>query len=630
MTLENKLKRKKENLKYFYQIAQEALDAKDLKQAIEITAKGLEEAEEQRESETLERFDEVNELNPSLVREDITVIKGVGVAVAKKLIDAGFFTIQSIAEASLPQLTTIQGIGQKIAQKILEGAKTYTSRKNLNDFPQEPYETNNRLLETARDKQCLASPRCDDKFKIKKKRTIISMEDSNKQDYLYEEDNDDPGPDYRVDNLIKEEEIITSKIILSSNLKHSHQTQSFTIQVDEELLPEEARKITENIINALRESGYHIIEKICHLKDLSKNSDLIAIKIIHANEFLDIIITIPIKFNILKGELKISNNRVSYIPLNDKFNGNGAAFRLVLDSTINDLGKIYSSMREDLTKQGKLLTYLEKYLQVGIILEKSVTGKNLFFRAGPLQYKIFIDPILISDNEVGFMEKVIPFPYIKDENLHIITCQKFPDFLAFLEKKYILLEEHTEQKNDIISYEDSFNQFLRIGKKISAPLIGFGIILLLLLSFQSFSILELVVNIGYVLFGIYMTVMGYLYYKFFKIKLEIQKDFETPHTHKQITINDSGLILIGEELSTEQMEQFIFECYGKTLTSPFLQKIEEIYTMKRLEENVKAAKVNSEKLFEDADERREDKKDIEEGSEEEIEIFEKYSSFLED
>ncbi|MFW9823115.1 MAG: helix-hairpin-helix domain-containing protein [Candidatus Thorarchaeota archaeon] len=624
MTLENELKRKKENLKFFYQMAQEALDAKNLKQAIEISAKGLEESEEQCESETQEKFEEVYKLNTSLAREDITVIKGVGVKVAKKLIDAGFFTIQSIAEASIPQLTTIQGIGQKTAQKILEGAQAYTKRKNLIDFPQKPYdEINDQNLEIVKHKDSSAFPWFEEKFKIDRKSTSISMKERCNQDFRYEVVNE-PESDYQA------EDIFTSEITLSPNMKPPIQTKSSTIQVDEELLPEERGKVVEKVINVLREFGYHIIEKVRHLKDLSMNSDLIAIKIIHANEFLDLILTLPIKFNILKGELKISNNRVSYIPLNVKFNGNGAAFRLVLDSTINDLEKTYSSMREDLIKEGKLLSYLEKYLQVGIVIEKSVTGKSLFFRAGPLQYKIFIDPILISDNEVGFIEKVILFPYIKEENLHIITCQNFPEFLAFVEKKYILLEEHSEQKNDIISYEDSFNQFLYVGKKISAPFIGFGILLLFVLLLQSFSTLELVVNLGYVLFGIYMTVMGYLYFKFFKVKLEIQKDFETPHNHKQITIDESGLILIGEELSTELMEQFIFECYGKTLTSPYLKKIEEVHTMKRLEENVKAAKINSEKLFEDTEEQREDKNNIEELSEEENEIFEKYSSFLED
>jgi predicted flap endonuclease-1-like 5' DNA nuclease len=151
MTLENELKRKKENLKLFYQMAQEALDAKDLEHAIEISAKCLEETEinntdeskEVPDTEILENesTEESPILTPSIMKEDITIIKGVGPSVAEKLRGAGFHTVQSLADATIPQLTHIPGIGQKTAQKIIEGATSHASLKSLNDFPEENNET---------------------------------------------------------------------------------------------------------------------------------------------------------------------------------------------------------------------------------------------------------------------------------------------------------------------------------------------------------------------------------------------------------------------------------------------------------------------------------------------------------
>ena len=163
MTLESELKRKKESLKFFYQMAQEALDADDLEQAIEISARGLEEAELKNQDEWAEKFEELNSqvesakeassLNTTIVREDITVIKGVGKAVAEKLKGGGFHSVKMIAEAAITQLTNIPGIGQKTAEKINEGANALISRKNLNDFPEESdIERSQPMDEIPRDK----------------------------------------------------------------------------------------------------------------------------------------------------------------------------------------------------------------------------------------------------------------------------------------------------------------------------------------------------------------------------------------------------------------------------------------------------------------------------------------------
>ncbi len=689
MTLEKELKRKIESLKFFYQMAQEALDAEDLEQAIEISAKGLEEAKLRNQSYWAEKFDALNSqvesakenssLNPSITQEDITVIKGVGVKVAEKLKRAGFYTLKSIVEASFPQLTHIPGIGQRTAQKIIEGANTHTSRKRLNDFPEEnngreepPIKTEikeDKEISTLQNLSTSKTPKpfpwFEDKFQINRSEVSQSTRTVYNSEYLLEEV--DEESEYEIDNdLVENKEEISSEISHEKkSIAHDLESQSLqssikqdtaslidrppviqenlteklvknkTTQLQEELLPSEKKSVIKGLIHTLRESDFHIIEKVRVLKELSMNSDLIALKIIHANEFLDLVLILPIKLNMLKGELKISNEQVKYIPLNDKFNENGSSFRLLLNSTINDLGEVYNAMRDDLINEGKLLSYLKKHLQVDIFIEKSMTKKNLFFRAGTLQYKIFIEPILICNNVIRFLEKLVPFPYLKDINLHVINEQKFTDFLEYLEKKYSLIEEHSDQKGSLISYEDSFNQFLQNGKKLSLPFIGFGFVLLMFLLSQSFFLLELVVNIGYALLGVYSTSITYLYIKFFKIKLEIQTEFETPFHKKQLQIDDSGLILIGDELAPELMDQFVYECLGKDSISTFIHKIEEKMTKKRLEEKTSPTKIKSEYLFEEqGDQKVEEKWESEITDEDILEeedgYIHKYSSFLED
>ncbi len=553
MTLESELKRRKERLKFFYQMAQEALDAKDLERAIEISAKGLEEAELENQDEWAEKFDALSSqvesvkehpfLNPSLTREDITVIKGVGVAVAEKLERAGFHTLKSIADSTFPQLTLIPGIGQKTAQKIIEEANILISRKCLNDFSEETDEKNKLTTEAENgvkensestkyqipipsitSKNTKPFPWFSDKFKIRRSGVSKSTKTDYNNEYLPEEVKDEP--EYEIDDgLVEQEgelsdEISPQEEFIAHDLKtpleqsiednpqemvtHPTLQQKSTLQstqnkgkqittLQEKLLPSERTSALERLIHTLRGLNFHIIEKVRLLKGLSMNSDLIALKIIHANEFLDLVLILPIKLNMLKGELKISNDQVKYIPLNEKFKENGSSFRLLLNSTINDLGKVYNAMWEDLTNEGKLLSYLKQHLQVEVSIETSMTKKKLFFRAGPLQYKMFIEPVLICNNDVRFLEKSIPFPYLKDVNLHIINEKGVNNFLKYLENKYILLEEHSEQKSSLLVYEESFNQFLQNGKKLSLPFIGFGFILLLLVLFQAFTMLELMV-----------------------------------------------------------------------------------------------------------------------------------------
>ena len=54
--------------------------------------------------------EEEDELNPSIMKEDITKVKGIGKIAAEKLIKAGFTSIDQIARSTHEQLSNIEGI----------------------------------------------------------------------------------------------------------------------------------------------------------------------------------------------------------------------------------------------------------------------------------------------------------------------------------------------------------------------------------------------------------------------------------------------------------------------------------------------------------------------------------------
>lgn len=57
------------------------------------------------------------------VSEDIRTLPGIGPSTAKLLIEHGFGTIQSLAVASIAELSDIPGIGEKMAEKLVRSAR---------------------------------------------------------------------------------------------------------------------------------------------------------------------------------------------------------------------------------------------------------------------------------------------------------------------------------------------------------------------------------------------------------------------------------------------------------------------------------------------------------------------------
>ena len=69
--------------------------------------------------------------------------------------------------------------------------------------------------------------------------------------------------------------------------------------------------------------------------------------------------------------------------------------------------------------------------------------------------------------------------------------------------------------------------------------------------------------------------IGYLYLRFTKTKTNISKEFSSPYHQGNVTIDDTELFMISKDLSTEQMDQFIYECFGKEADFAIMPKIEE-------------------------------------------------------
>ena len=91
----------KSNLDLYFKMAKEALEARDVDQAIKISENGLKKAKLENNENWIQKFNsfstQLNELNIgtdsfkiSLAKENIAVLKGIGPSIADKLINSGF------------------------------------------------------------------------------------------------------------------------------------------------------------------------------------------------------------------------------------------------------------------------------------------------------------------------------------------------------------------------------------------------------------------------------------------------------------------------------------------------------------------------------------------------------------
>jgi hypothetical protein len=538
-------------------------------------------------------------LNISITRPDITKIRGVGPSVAEKLRSAGFTSIEQIANSSISQLTAIRGIGHVIAQKIVEDANSLLHRKNLNDFPDARH-------------AAVFNP---------SPAPIQPLESDVIENEIVPEDGEE-FEEYDIPDL--PEEVPIREIVYEPEppraipLSPRREIVKPSLKIaNEKLSTEEKREIVNKVVAHVQALGYEIMKTTPMLRKIYSLVDVVAFKVISVNEFLDLILIVPIKVSNLRGELHVSNKMIKYLPI-DQDVSEGSIYKTLLDSCFSQLKECQTLIYEELKEERNLIPYLKRFHNVDITLKKTLLKRNLSFTSGNLQIKILLEPIILSENRIGFLEKVIPFAYLKDINLHIIQASHLSELLRFLEQKYTLLETHSTQDTSLVSYEDSKNRLLRRIELFSVPFMGFAGFLILMLTLKSFEILTYLLNFGYACFGIYIITLLYFNMKFFKHKTDLQQEFSTPYHKRELTFDETSLVLINEEFTPEMMPQFVFECIGKNAKSKFIIQMEEQQIREKVSTTQFVSKVKNEAFFE------------KEEKEPENEFVAKYSSFLED
>lgn len=383
-----------------------------------------------------------------------------------------------------------------------------------------------------------------------------------------------------------------------------------------------------NIEKVLKSLNYRIVQKNSNLlNNISKDIDLLAFKTQQINNQVSLLLMFPIKFRNLKGNLIISNNHIDYNPYNQDLKINERINQLIIGDFDNKLSISQENVFQSIIYEGNLFNFFEKSINKRITVEKTTNNKRLFIRSGTMMFKVIVDPIFICENEPAFLEKPIKFPYQKNSNLHILKIDNLSDLIHFLEKKYFLIESHTAQKNSISYYFNALTKFRLTIRNYSIPFLLYGTLFCFVILLQYLFLINTLTNLGYAAMGIYVIILWYSYFRFSKTQKEIIEEYNTPYYQRKIHVDETDLTIIKDEISTELLDQFIYECLGKNIEFSITAKIEEekidnlIYNFKRNKETApmkigEEINTNNEQIFE--------------SNEMKDKLISKYSSFLED
>ncbi len=99
-------------------------------------------------SEDVEETDEDEEsLSPSVLKEDLTIIKGIGAKSAAILNRAEITSIEQLSNYTAEELSKVNGIGLASARKMIEGAKSHLETLSLDNFSQPEIQPSHILQE---------------------------------------------------------------------------------------------------------------------------------------------------------------------------------------------------------------------------------------------------------------------------------------------------------------------------------------------------------------------------------------------------------------------------------------------------------------------------------------------------
>ena len=327
--------------------------------------------------------------------------------------------------------------------------------------------------------------------------------------------------------------------------------------------PTTIQQLTEISTSSFRDRGYLIVpsEK---LSKTFKNIDFLALHVMELNEDTDAILIFPVRICDLKGTLIVSEQKTTYRSYKPKQKLDRVHEKLLIQKNLGSLSEIPAQIKKSILSKGRMFTLLEKFMNLDIEIKYTAKKEALFFYNGPIEYKIFIEPLLVTKEQIGFLEKEVPFPYRKKDNLHFVPHEVLTEYIEYIETKDNLIEQETQGISELKQYFNCVKKFANQTYLLSCPFLVYAFVFLILLIMRVDIFFITFWNIGLAFLFLYIAVFSYMYYRFILEKKEIKREFNTPHYKKKLDLSEAELMILSEELGS-YLEQFVYEVIGKKM-----------------------------------------------------------------
>jgi len=577
-------------------------------------------------------------------RDNLTEIKGIGSTTAEKLYSAKIVSVRQIAEMKPEKLSETPGIGLATATKFITAAKNHLESSQKEDvvrkstqiqgetkvestpIPIEQYKVEQVIVdeaeETGEETQTEGKEEVEEIIVIDPK-TIYAPENNKfstqpeieQVSEYQEESSQEIIPEIRIEreqleqNSNLEEESIKSTPVEPKNINFEYSSDSTLESI-----------IHQQIAETFKDAGcYEIPRSLESLKQFTTGLDYLGCKLVKASDDLRILFLFPVKRFDHEGTVLVDESKIELKSYSSK-NDLGAYYDI--EQITKSLLQVRDSMFKDIATNQNILTFFQKYLQISLSLEKGFGNKSVIFLSGTTQYKVFIEPILLCHNPPRSMEKSLAFPYQRSTNLHAVTRADLAPLVRFLEKKYRMIEKRTKKTSSVKEYRKAGETLSSRVRYASIPIFGYSVALLIIYFAELFFLLRLLNTIGFATIGVYISLLTFFYFNFYRTKKRLATQIETPYYLQKLEFTEIDFLDFKEELTDELLTQFGYECLGKDAKFGVIEQSETNTLKHSVEEKRREPKFQN--LFEV------EQMKVESASNLTTKYDSKYSSFLDD
>ena len=597
----------------------------------------------------------ISEFSP----DDLTEIKGIGSTTAEKLYNAKIVSIRQIAKMTPEKLSETPGIGLATAAKFITAAKNHLESSPKEEIVSESIQIQGKIkvestpttieqdeveqiivddiqeaseeLQTEREEeldQLQTDPKWfSDKYSYSrltasyppKSESVKNASNAVKEDEaemidiesktIQMPENIEFGTQPEIEQVSEFEEESSQEIIpeirierdqLEQKNRIEEESVEFTYTEPKNIDFEYSRDSTfesiiqQQISDTFKDAGcYEIPGSLESLKLFTTGLDYLGCKLVKASDDLRILFLFPVKRFDGEGTVLVNESKIELKSYSSKTDL-GAYYDI--EQIVKNLLHVRDLMYEDLATNQNILTFFQKYLQITLSLEKGFGNKSAIFLSGTTQYKVFIEPILLCYNPPRSMEKSLTFPYQRSSNLHAVTRTDLAPLVKFLEKKYRMIEKRTKKTNSVIEHRQAEETLKVSVRYVSIPIFGYSVALLVIYFAELYFLLRLFNTIGFAVIGIYIALLTFFYFNFYRTKKRLTTQFKTPYYLQKFEFSEIDFLDFKEELTDELLTQFGYECMRKDVNFGVLEQSETNTLKRRVEE--KRSEPKFQNLFE--------------------------------